>query len=81
MNNATEDTNHESATIPKNMKIEPCIGMEFNSYDDAYAFCNSYAKEVGFGIRVLNSYKRKGSKEKCGAILCCGCQGYKIEKK
>ncbi|KFK35799.1 hypothetical protein AALP_AA4G037900 [Arabis alpina] len=55
----------------------PAIGMEFESYDDAYNYYNCYATEVGFRVRVKNSWFKRRSKEKYGAVLCCSSQGFK----
>lgn len=51
--------------------------MEFESYDDAYNYYNCYATEVGFRVRVKNSWFKRRSKEKYGAVLCCSSQGFK----
>ncbi|KAK9677230.1 hypothetical protein RND81_11G129500 [Saponaria officinalis] len=59
---------------------QPVEGMEFESYDDAYHYYNSYAKELGFGIRVKSSWTKRNSKEKRGAVLCCNCEGFKTFK-
>lgn len=55
----------------------PAIGMEFESYEDAYNYYNCYAKEVGFRVRVKNSWFKRNSREKYGAVLCCSSQGFK----
>jgi len=55
----------------------PAVGMEFESYDDAYSYYICYAKEVGFCVRVKNSWFKRNSKEKYGAVLCCSSQGFK----
>ncbi|KAJ0250425.1 Protein FAR1-RELATED SEQUENCE 6 [Hirschfeldia incana] len=55
----------------------PALGMEFESYDDAYNYYNCYANEVGFRVRVKNSWFKRRSKEKYGAVLCCSSQGFK----
>ncbi|CAD5315341.1 unnamed protein product [Arabidopsis thaliana] len=55
----------------------PAVGMEFESYDDAYNYYNCYASEVGFRVRVKNSWFKRRSKEKYGAVLCCSSQGFK----
>ncbi|XP_010553350.1 PREDICTED: protein FAR1-RELATED SEQUENCE 8 [Tarenaya hassleriana] len=58
----------------------PVAGMEFDSYDDAYNYYNSYARELGFAIRVKSSWTKRNSKEKRGAVLCCNCEGFKMVK-
>ncbi|KAK7246085.1 hypothetical protein RIF29_40944 [Crotalaria pallida] len=60
--------------------LPPVMGMEFDSYDDAYNYYNSYAKEIGFAIRVKSSWTKRNSKEKRGAVLCCNCEGFKTVK-
>ncbi|CAL5184086.1 unnamed protein product [Lathyrus oleraceus] len=57
--------------------LAPAVGMEFESYDDAYNYYICYAKEVGFCVRVKNSWFKRNSKEKYGAVLCCSSQGFK----
>lgn len=57
--------------------VAPAVGMEFESYDDAYNYYNCYAKEVGFCVRVKNSWFKRNSREKYGAVLCCSSQGFK----
>ncbi|GMN49980.1 hypothetical protein TIFTF001_019139 [Ficus carica] len=58
----------------------PAVGMEFDSYDDAYSYYNCYAKGVGFRVRVKNSWFKRNSREKYGAVLCCSSQGFKRVK-
>ncbi|KAF3957230.1 hypothetical protein CMV_017741 [Castanea mollissima] len=57
--------------------VAPAVGMEFESYDDAYNYYNCYAKEAGFRVRVKNSWFKRNSREKYGAVLCCSSQGFK----
>uniref|UniRef100_A0A0A0K8R3 Protein FAR1-RELATED SEQUENCE n=1 Tax=Cucumis sativus TaxID=3659 RepID=A0A0A0K8R3_CUCSA len=57
--------------------VVPAVGMEFESYEDAYNYYNCYAKEVGFRVRVKNSWFKRNSREKYGAVLCCSSQGFK----
>ncbi|TKY72330.1 FAR1-RELATED SEQUENCE 8 [Spatholobus suberectus] len=58
----------------------PVVGMEFDTYDDAYNYYNTYAKKIGFAIRVKSSWTKRNSKEKRGAVLCCNCEGFKTTK-
>jgi hypothetical protein len=32
-------------------KIQPCVGMEFATIDEAYNFYNAYASLIGFSVR------------------------------
>nr|XP_043617051.1 protein FAR1-RELATED SEQUENCE 6 [Erigeron canadensis] len=57
--------------------VAPAVGMEFESYDDAYNYYNCYALEAGFRVRVKNSWFKRNSREKYGAVLCCNSQGFK----
>lgn len=65
------------ATEGRKEFVAPAVGMEFESYDDAYNYYNCYAKEVGFRVRVKNSWFKRNSREKYGAVLCCSSQGFK----
>lgn len=61
----------------KNEPSQPTVGLEFDSFDDAYDFYNVYAKEQGFGIRVSNSWFRSKRKERYRAKLSCSSAGFK----
>lgn len=60
--------------------VAPAVGMEFECYDDAYNYYNCYAREAGFSVRVKNSWFKRNSREKYGAVLCCSSQGFKRVK-
>lgn len=60
--------------------VAPDVGMEFESYDDAYNYYSCYAREAGFSVRVKNSWFKRTSREKYGAVLCCSSQGFKRVK-
>ncbi|KAK6913852.1 FAR1 DNA binding domain [Dillenia turbinata] len=36
----------------QNPIFEPCVGLEFDSFDDAYKFYDAYAANAGFKIRI-----------------------------
>ncbi|WJX23146.1 hypothetical protein P8452_12382 [Trifolium repens] len=71
---------HNGETQGKKDYAQPVVGMEFETYDDAYNYYNSYARETGFAIRVKSSWAKRNSKEKRGAVLCCNCEGFKTIK-
>ncbi|XP_047341797.1 protein FAR1-RELATED SEQUENCE 6 [Impatiens glandulifera] len=73
-----EDLNYQNGLTEETKEfVEPAVGMEFETYDDAYNYYNCYAKEVGFNVRVKNSWFKRNSREKYGAVLCCSSQGFK----
>ncbi|KAK4394947.1 protein FAR1-RELATED SEQUENCE 6 [Sesamum angolense] len=57
--------------------LPPTVGLEFESFDEAYDFYNVYAKEQGFGIRVSNSWFRSKRRERYRAKLSCSSAGFK----
>ncbi|XP_042509429.1 protein FAR1-RELATED SEQUENCE 6-like [Macadamia integrifolia] len=69
-----------SVTQRRKESTPPVVGMEFESYDEAYNFYNCYAKEVGFGIRVRNLWRRQKTNEKYMVVLCCSNQGFRRKK-
>ncbi|XP_022015295.1 protein FAR1-RELATED SEQUENCE 6 [Helianthus annuus] len=78
--NLQEKVEHDSENgFPEGKKdfVAPAVGMEFESYDDAYNYYNCYARESGFRVRVKNSWFKRNSREKYGAVLCCSSQGFK----
>lgn len=73
----TEVDGQNDAAPERKEFVAPAVGMEFETYDDAYNYYNCYAKEAGFRVRVKNSWFKRNSREKYGAVLCCSSQGFK----
>ncbi|CAI9754063.1 unnamed protein product [Fraxinus pennsylvanica] len=61
----------------KKEPLPPTIGLEFESFEEAYDFYNVYAKDQGFGIRVSNSWFRSKRRERYRAKLSCSSAGFK----
>lgn len=86
VSSATLPTNGQNGIVEDNTCegrkefVSPAMGMEFESYDDAYNYYNCYATEAGFNVRVKNSWFKRNSREKYGAVLCCSSQGFKRVK-
>ncbi|KAL2461830.1 Protein FAR1-RELATED SEQUENCE [Abeliophyllum distichum] len=57
--------------------LPPTVGLEFESFEEAYDFYNVYAKDQGFGIRVSNSWFRSKRRERYRAKLSCSSAGFK----
>ncbi|KAJ7980600.1 Protein FAR1-RELATED SEQUENCE like [Quillaja saponaria] len=72
-----EDDIESAETQLKKNPLHPTVGLEFDSFDEAYDFYNVYAKEQGFGIRVSNSWFRSKRKERYRAKLSCSSAGFK----
>ncbi|KAK6912245.1 FAR1 DNA binding domain [Dillenia turbinata] len=66
----------QSGIIKGGNPMPPAIGMEFESYEDVYYFYNCYARQQGFGVRVSNTWYRKG-KERYRGKLSCSSAGFK----
>ncbi|MQL73848.1 hypothetical protein Taro_006218 [Colocasia esculenta] len=62
-----------------NPELEPCEGMEFPSEDAARAFYYTYAKDLGFTVRISKCRRARD-----GSIICrrfvCSKEGYYVRK-
>ncbi|KAF6138029.1 hypothetical protein GIB67_042934 [Kingdonia uniflora] len=66
---------------PKNGEsLEPCIGMDFKSLEDAKEFYEEYGMRTGFTIR--NGHVRRSRKDNSiiGRELVCTKEGYPVKK-
>ncbi|KAF6139170.1 hypothetical protein GIB67_023223 [Kingdonia uniflora] len=73
----TTEIDSENKEAETKKDVPPVLGMEFESYDEAYNFYKDYAKDLGFGIRVRNSWFKEKTKEKYSVVLCCINEGFK----
>ncbi|PQP99126.1 protein FAR1-RELATED SEQUENCE 5 [Prunus yedoensis var. nudiflora] len=60
--------------------VEPTLGMEFTSEDDARNFYNAYAKQAGFSIRVNSYYRSKKDNSIISREFCCSKEGFRRER-
>jgi hypothetical protein len=60
--------------------VEPILGMEFTSEDDARNFYNAYAKQTGFSIRVNSYYRSKKDNSIISREFCCSKEGFRRER-
>lgn len=79
---ATQSTNVEiseedilaaAPNVGEELNSEPCKGMEFKSVEKVREFYNSFAKRMGFGVRV------RSTKPKRAVFVCCN-EGHHIVK-
>lgn len=76
-NSSVSEHDQESLDPRSKNHPPPTVGLEFDSFEEAYNFYNVYAKEQGFGIRVSNSWFRSRRKERYRAKLSCSSAGFK----
>ncbi|XP_052203950.1 protein FAR1-RELATED SEQUENCE 5-like [Diospyros lotus] len=59
-----------------NCEVDPKIGMTFDTTKEAYDFYNTYARRVGFSVRILRTNKNRSDKNKIQRqALVCSCEG------
>ncbi|XP_019178901.1 PREDICTED: protein FAR1-RELATED SEQUENCE 5-like [Ipomoea nil] len=63
-----------------NETIELCIGMEFQSLDDALMCYTNYAKQEGFEIRKNRIQKSRKNQMVIGQEFVCSKEGYRAKK-
>ncbi|KAL0419414.1 UNVERIFIED_CONTAM: protein FAR1-RELATED SEQUENCE 5 [Sesamum radiatum] len=74
-----EDNLGESADNGKQVErgevVEPYVGMEFESEDDAKRFYNDYARKVGFVMRIMQRRRSEVDGKTLARRLGCNKQG------
>lgn len=76
-----DDENLEFSQCLAGEAVEPTLGMEFTSEDDARNFYNAYAKQTGFSIRVNSYYRSKKDNSIISREFCCSKEGYRRERR
>lgn len=57
----------------------PALGMTFDNDKDAYHYYNSYARSIGFSVRIQRTNcNKRGVIRK--VVLCCSCEGFYSKK-
>ncbi|XP_020266583.1 protein FAR1-RELATED SEQUENCE 5-like [Asparagus officinalis] len=59
---------------------KPCLGMKFNSHEEAYDYYNSYALMMGFGIRKSSVNYSQKDKQVLNRKFVCDKEGYRSNK-
>ncbi|KAJ1403396.1 FAR1 DNA-binding domain, partial [Sesbania bispinosa] len=62
-----------ASNIDKELNTEPCVGMTFESIEKVREFYNSFAKKMGFGVRV------RSTKPKRAVLVCCNEGQHKVK--
>ncbi|XP_073155646.1 uncharacterized protein [Henckelia pumila] len=75
-----EELNEDDFVDAKDMEeseaVEPYVGMEFESEDDAKRFYNDYAQRVGFVVRVMQRRRSEIDGRTLARRLGCNKQGF-----
>ncbi|XP_020263101.1 protein FAR1-RELATED SEQUENCE 5-like [Asparagus officinalis] len=81
------NNNNDFMSFPTTMPVsrmqsgeKPCLGMKFNSHEEAYNFYNSYALMMGFGIRKSSVNYSQKDKEVLNRKFVCDKEGYRSNK-
>lgn len=73
-----EDDDRRSSAQQKESLVDALyIGKEFDTYEEAYGFYNSYAKLKGFGIRKGHTYWSKKKDTIISRTYVCNKEGFK----
>nr|DAD18442.1 TPA_asm: hypothetical protein HUJ06_019905 [Nelumbo nucifera] len=67
----------EDVEVNANDDFHPCVGMEFESEEDAYNFYNQYARGIGFSAWRSSTQKSKCTGDLIARSFCCSLQGYR----
>ncbi|KAJ6908612.1 hypothetical protein NC651_018873 [Populus alba x Populus x berolinensis] len=60
--------------------LEPCVGMEFNSRDEAREFYISYGRCTGFTVRIHHNRRSRVNNQVIGQDFVCSKEGFRAKK-
>ncbi|XP_031264565.1 protein FAR1-RELATED SEQUENCE 5-like [Pistacia vera] len=60
--------------------LEPYIGMEFNSRDEAKEFYTAYGRRTGFTIRIHHNRRSRVNNQVIGQDFVCSREGFRAKK-
>ena len=66
-----EDDVEDGDDFENNNKVVPCVGMEFNSLDEAEKFYRDYGRSVGFEIIIRSTHKYSKNSEISSRLYIC----------
>lgn len=70
-----------SADLPMNIEaLEPNIGMEFNSRDEAREFYVAYGRRSGFTVRIHHNRRSRVNNQVIGQDFVCSKEGFRAKK-
>nr|GMD09422.1 protein FAR1-RELATED SEQUENCE 5-like [Ipomoea batatas] len=75
-----QDASENVKSDVNNETTELCIGMEFQSLDDALMCYTNFAKHEGFGIRKSRILKSRKNQMVIGQEFVCSKEGYRAKK-
>lgn len=72
---------HCVGDLPMNAgALEPYIGMEFNSRDEAREFYVAYGRRTGFTIRIHHNRRSRVNNQVIGQDFVCSKEGFRAKK-
>jgi hypothetical protein len=77
---AVEDERFVEQPVADSDIIEPFIGMEFNTREEAREFYNAYGRRIGFTVRVHHNRRSRVNNEVIGQDFVCSKEGYRAKK-
>ncbi|WJX74553.1 hypothetical protein P8452_58193 [Trifolium repens] len=77
---AVEDERFVEQPVADSDIMEPFIGMEFNTREEAREFYNAYGRRIGFTVRVHHNRRSRVNNEVIGQDFVCSKEGYRAKK-